>query len=239
MPTEVTPEDIVNTYIEAWRLGLKAIAIYRDGCKRTQPLSTSIEQTAKPKAKPVRRRLPDERQSITHKFSIAGHEGYITAGMYEDGLPGELFIIMSKEGSTISGLMDSFATAVSLALQYGVPLKILVDKFSHARYEPSGFTNNPNIPIAKSISDYIFRWLATKFLPAEDQPVPVSTKENGLTLQPADRKHGEGKPSMEMTEKWIFTTQADAPPCHECGSIMVRAGNCYKCYNCGATSGCS
>ncbi|MEE9187691.1 MAG: vitamin B12-dependent ribonucleotide reductase, partial [Bacteroidota bacterium] len=239
MPTEVTPEDIVNTYIEAWRLGLKAIAIYRDGCKRTQPLSTSIEQTAKPKAKPVRRRLPDERQSITHKFSIAGHEGYITAGMYEDGLPGELFIIMSKEGSTISGLMDSFATAVSLALQYGVPLKVLVDKFSHARYEPSGFTNNPNIPIAKSISDYIFRWLATKFLPAEDQPAPVSTKENGFTLQPADKKHGEGKPSMEMTEKWIFTTQADAPPCHECGSIMVRAGNCYKCDNCGATSGCS
>lgn len=239
MPTEVTPEDIVNTYIEAWRLGLKAIAIYRDGCKRTQPLSTSIEQTAKPKAKPVRRRLSDERQAITHKFSIAGHEGYITAGMYEDGQPGELFITMSKEGSTISGLMDSFATAVSLALQYGVPLKVLVDKFSHARYEPSGFTNNPNVPIAKSISDYIFRWLATKFLPAEDQPAPVSAKENGFTLQPADKKHGEGKPSMETTEKWIFATQADAPPCHECGSIMVRAGNCYKCYNCGATSGCS
>ncbi len=239
MPSDVTPEDILNTYIEAWRLGLKAIAIYRDGCKRTQPLSTSIEQTAKPKAKPVRRRLPDERQAITHKFSIAGHEGYITVGMYEDGQPGEVFIMMSKEGSTISGLMDSFATAVSLALQYGVPLKVLVDKFSHARYEPSGFTNNPNLPIAKSISDYIFRWLGVKFLPAEDQPAPVSNKDNGFTLQPADKKRGEGKPSIETTEKHVFVTQADAPPCQECGSIMVRGGNCYRCLNCGATSGCS
>ncbi|HEY5564027.1 MAG TPA: vitamin B12-dependent ribonucleotide reductase, partial [Rhodothermia bacterium] len=239
MPNDVTPDDIVNTYIEAWKLELKAIAIYRDGCKRTQPLSTSIEQTAKPKAKPLRRRLPDERRAITHKFSIAGHEGYITVGMYEEGQPGEIFITMSKEGSTISGLMDSFATAVSLALQYGVPLKVLVDKFSHARYEPSGFTNNPNVPIAKSISDYIFRWLAAKFLPAEDQPIPVSGKENGFSLQPANTKRGEAAASMEKTEKHVFVTQADAPPCHECGSIMVRGGNCYKCLNCGATSGCS
>lgn len=239
MPNDVTPDDIVNTYIEAWKLGLKAIAIYRDGCKRTQPLSTSIEQTAKPKAKPVRRRLLDERRAITHKFSIAGHEGYITVGMYEDGQPGEIFITMSKEGSTISGLMDSFATAVSLALQYGVPLKVLVDKFSHARYEPSGFTNNPNVPIAKSISDYIFRWLAAKFLPAEDQPIPVSGKENGFSLQPANTKRGEAAASMEKAEKHVFVTQADAPPCQECGSIMVRGGNCYKCLNCGATSGCS
>ncbi len=166
MPTDVSVQDVQQAYVEAWRLGLKAIAVYRDGCKRTQPLSTSLESSKKEtKAHPLRRRLPDERQSITHKFSIAGHEGYITVGMFEDGMPGEVFITMSKEGSTISGMMDSFATSISIALQYGVPLKVLVDKFSHARFEPSGFTNNPEIPIAKSISDYIFRWLGLKFLP--------------------------------------------------------------------------
>ncbi len=152
MPTDVTPEDIQQAYIEAWRLGLKAIAVYRDGCKRTQPLSTSLDAKKEEKqgsASVRRRRLPDERQAITHKFSIAGHEGYITVGMYEDGMPGEIFITMSKEGSTISGLMDAFATSISIALQYGVPLKVLVDKFSHARFEPSGFTNNPGNPDRK------------------------------------------------------------------------------------------
>lgn len=252
MPNDVTPDDIMQAYIEAWKLGLKAIAVYRDGCKRTQPLSTSLETTEKPKFKPVRRRLPDERQSITHKFSIAGHEGYITVGMYEDGQPGEIFITMSKEGSTISGLMDSFATAVSLALQYGVPLKVLVDKFSHARYEPSGFTNNPEIPIAKSISDYIFRWLGLKFLPKEDQPTPYIPEKNNLT-QETKVESAASRDSllteraikltslntMETSEKAVFISQADAPPCHDCGSIMVRSGNCYKCINCGETSGCS
>ncbi len=245
MPNEVTVEEIEQAYLEAWKLGLKAIAVYRDGCKRTQPLSTSLESRKEQPAaaRPQRRRLPDERRSITHKFSIAGHEGYVTVGMFEDGQPGELFITMSKEGSTISGLMDSLATSVSIALQYGVPLKVLVDKFSHARYEPSGFTNNPDIPIAKSVSDYIFRWLGKKFI-----------KEDGSPVERPEEKRSEEAPKpltilnaaatkaasvLEKNEKVVFQTQADAPPCHECGSIMIRSGSCYKCLECGSTSGCS
>jgi ribonucleoside-diphosphate reductase alpha chain len=241
MPNDVTPEEIMQAYIEAWKLGLKAVAVYRDGCKRTQPLSTSLE-TAKeknPAARPARRRLPNERQSITHKFSIAGHEGYITVGMYEDGMPGEVFIVMSKEGSTISGMMDAFATAVSLALQYGVPLKILTDKFSHMRFEPSGFTNNDKIPIAKSICDYIFRWLGMKFLEKDDQPMSVVVAETAPLERQSDAAIAKRASSIESNEKVIFQTQADAPPCHECGSIMIRSGSCYKCLQCGSTSGCS
>jgi ribonucleoside-diphosphate reductase alpha chain len=253
MPNEVTPEEIKNAYIEAWKLGLKAIAVYRDGCKMTQPLSTSLKTDKKIKTeekasspveqRPKRRRLPDERKAITHKFSISGHEGYLTVGMYEDGTPGEIFIVMSKEGSTISGVMDAFATAISLALQYGVPLKVLVDKFTHTRFEPSGFTNNKQIPIAKSVMDYIFRWLALKFLPEE------SGDHNSITESPSVIEKVEDteiklidseKPStIEQTEKSVFVTQADSPPCPECGSIMVRSGSCYKCFECGATSGCS
>ncbi len=247
MPTDVTSEDIQQAYVEAWRLGLKAIAVYRDGCKRTQPVSTSLEgRKETSKVHPLRRRLPDERKSITHKFSIAGHEGYITVGMFEDGMPGEVFITMSKEGSTISGMMDSFATSISIALQYGVPLKVLVDKFSHARFEPSGFTNNPEIPIAKSISDYIFRWLGLKFLPKEDAPTTGGTSAtpavNEVSAQPRARQQDSmqrGPSALERNEKVVFQTQADAPPCHECGSIMIRSGSCYKCLQCGATSGCS
>ena len=177
MPEESTVEDIVNAYIESWRLGLKAVAIYRDNSKRVQPLAPlrkprrrkagAVQTVEKVVYRPIRRKLPDERRSITHKFSIGGHEGYITVGMYEDGTPGELFITMAKEGSTISGLMDSFATAVSFSLQYGVPLKFLVDKFGHVRFEPSGWTGNQQIPYAKSIMDYIFRWLGAKFLGPE------------------------------------------------------------------------
>jgi ribonucleoside-diphosphate reductase alpha chain len=247
----VTPEEIQQAYIESWKLGLKAVAVYRDGCKRTQPLSTSLEKKEeKPKVQPARRRLPDERVSITHKFSIAGHEGYITCGVFEDGTPGELFITMSKEGSTISGMMDSFATAISIALQYGVPLKVLVDKFSHARYEPAGFTNNPDIPIAKSISDYIFRWLGKKFMSNDDKPVQDPQSDNLLdrqTAKPAAKDFarqtdgGQAKSSLniEKNEKVVFATQSDAPPCQECGSIMIRSGSCYKCMECGSTSGCS
>src|SRR4051794_13110961 len=173
MPNSATLEEIEQAYYEAWKLGLKAVAVYRDGCKRSQPLSTAKDKTGleqlgvAPAA--VRRKLPDERESITHKFSIGGHEGYITVGKYEDGAPGEIFITMAKEGSTISGLMDSFATMTSLALQHGVPLQLLVDKFTHTRFEPSGFTKNPEIPMAKSIMDYIFKWLAIKFLPRDEQ----------------------------------------------------------------------
>ena len=171
MPADASVDEIAKAYVESWKLGVKAVAIYRDGSKRTQPLSTSGKSDApaeKADWRPMRHKLPDERRSITHKFDIAGHEGYITAGMYEDGKPGEIFITMSKEGSTISGLMDSFATAISMAMQYGVPLRVLVDKFSHMRFEPSGFTRNAEIPMAKSIMDYLFRStarpIATKFL---------------------------------------------------------------------------
>ena len=175
VPKDATVEDIQEAYIESWRLGAKAVSIYRDGSKRTQPLNTSKDNGAAAQAaaeaavarQPVRRRLPDERASFTHKFDIAGHEGYITAGLYEDGTPGEIFLVMAKEGSTISGFADAFAQAISYALQYGVPLQVLVDKFSHARFEPSGMTKNPEIRFAKSIVDYVFRWMAAKFLSAE------------------------------------------------------------------------
>lgn len=172
VPAEASVEDIMDAYVQSWKLGIKAVAIYRDGSKRTQPLSTSTDamkaEAAKDNPRAVRRKLPDERQAVTHKFSIAGQEGYFTVGLFEDGSPGEIFIKMSKEGSTISGLMDSFAVAVSMCLQYGVPLRVLVNKFSHSRFEPSGYTNNKEIPIAKSLMDYIFRWFDLRFHPNGD-----------------------------------------------------------------------
>jgi len=181
MPKDSTPEDVADAYMEGWRLGLKALAIYRDGSKEVQPLSTQTksDKTAAEKvvAAPRRERLPDTRKSITHKFSISGHEGYITVGLYPDGRPGELFITMAKEGSTIGGLMDCFGTAVSMSLQYGVPLEVYVNKFSHTRFEPQGFTKNPDIKIAKSLVDYIFRWLGITFLPGyreANKAVPAS-----------------------------------------------------------------
>ena len=233
LPSETTPVEIAEIYMKSWELGLKAVAVYRDGCKSIQPLTTERnEKTAVPVVEepvPKRRRLPSERSAITHKFSIGGHEGYITAGLYEDGVPGEIFITMSKEGSTISGLMDSFATSVSLALQYGVPLEVLTNKFSHTRYEPSGFTGNRELPIAKSITDYIFRWLALKFTSLREIE-DTSLIESRMTSVPT---------SIKESEKHIFATQADSPSCSDCGSIMVRSGACYKCGNCGSTSGCS
>jgi ribonucleoside-diphosphate reductase alpha chain len=274
VPGDVTVEEIMHAYIEAWKLGVKAVAIYRDGSKRTQPLNTSKDEAKTPKvegkaAQPFRRKLPDERHSITHKFDIAGHEGYITVGMYDDGQPGEIFITMSKEGSTISGLMDSFATSISMALQYGVPLRVLVDKFSHMRFEPSGFTKNPNVPFAKSIMDYIFRWLATKFLD-KDAQVEVgvverealpSSEEMSKPAEPIRRltavESGTAKASTTVSNGAIAFNaprggapldsissitrlyQQDAPPCPDCGAIMIRSGACYKCMNCGAVSGCS
>jgi len=255
MPSNATVEDIEKAYLEAWKRGLKAIAVYRDGCKRTQPLNTSkdagkeakakvaepeVQPAVKPEPRAVRRRLPDERRSITHKFSIGGHEGYLTVGMYEDGAPGELFIVMAKEGSVVSGLMDSFATSVSLALQYGVPLKVLVDKLSHTRFEPSGFTGNPAIPIAKSITDYIFRWLELKFLPKQDETEDaVLASPEVATAQQALPAEVVAPPLPVSGLRTTWLNQADAPPCHTCGAIMVRSGACYKCSNCGATSGCS
>jgi len=237
MPEECTVEEVMDAYTESWRLGLKAVAIYRDNSKRVQPLSsakdkkavaTTPAQVERVVYRPVRRKLPDERQSITHKFSIGGHEGYITVGMYEDGMPGEIFITMAKEGSTISGLMDSFATAISYNLQYGVPLKFLVDKFGHVRFEPSGWTGNQQIPYAKSIPDYIFRWLGSKFLGPE---YALTEAGEAQVLRPTE---------PDKQEKLPFPAVAsDAPLCSECGGIMTRNGSCYKCGNCGGTSGCS
>jgi ribonucleoside-diphosphate reductase alpha chain len=176
----------------------------------------------------VRRKLPDERASVTHKFSIGGHEGYITVGLYDDGTPGELFITMAKEGSTISGLVDGFATAISFALQYGVPLKFLVDKFSHVRFEPGGWTGNPHVPYAKSILDYIFRWMGARFLGPE---YAVSEAGETSKLRPTEPDPQPSLPFAPVAD--------DAPLCSECGSIMTRNGSCYKCGNCGGTSGCS
>jgi len=258
MPEDATVKDVEEAYMMAWQLGLKAVAIYRDGSKRTQPLNTGVAKADKvaaaPEIKPVltsdghlsRRKLPDERHSITHKFDIAGHEGYITVGMYEDGSPGEIFISMSKQGSTISGLMDSFATAISYALQYGVPLQFLVDKFAHMRFEPSGFTKNPNIPYAKSIIDYLFRWMASKFLDEEaKREVGVIEAAQGIEEKPTLKLAPSPQATPILREgkdgglRQSFVNQADAPPCPDCGCIMVRNGACYKCMNCGSTSGCS
>jgi len=253
VPKEATIEEIEQAYIDSWRIGAKAVSIYRDGSKRTQPLNTSRdkEKVAAPavEAGPRRRRLPDERAAITHKFDIAGHEGYITVGLYEDGLPGELFIVMAKEGSTISGFADAFAQAISYALQYGVPLQDLVDKFSHVRFEPSGMTRNPDVRFAKSIVDYIFRWMASKFLSQDVQyRVGVNNREEVVTSPeqlPLDVAAAAGAaPTGAVSSKAISSfaaiqNQEDAPPCSTCGSIMVRSGACYKCSNCGTTSGCA
>ncbi len=239
MPNETTAEEIMETYLQAWKLGLKSIAIYRDGSKRTQPLSAGKSAESKKKEKVIgkRRKLPDERHAITHKFSIAGHDGYITVGEYDDGSPGEIFIVMAKEGSFVSGLMDAFATAVSIGLQYGVPLRVLVDKLSHTRFEPYGFTNNPKIRIAKSIIDYISRWLGQRYVGAGEIKKAEATFSDFSEIEKSKMVQEES--SSRDDEKAIFMTQADAPPCHACGAIMVRSGSCYKCLNCGETSGCS
>ncbi len=310
MPEAATAQDIEDVYLQGWKLGLKAIAIYRDGSKRSQPLSTGkkkddsapitpttgeatvFELTGEPK--PYRRRLPDERRAVTHKYQVAGHEGYITVGLYPDGQPGEIFLKMAKEGSTVSGLMDTLATMTSIALQYGVPLRDLVNKFAHVRFEPSGFTGNPEVPIAKSIVDYIFRWMGSRFLskddrdalgimggeivsgatavsspqltafdPADQAPDPTaaaaplasstssegesgerpSNLATGASDVAAARRNGSNNPkvvaSLGAGQRIAFSVSADSPSCMDCGSIMVRNGSCYKCLNCGATSGCS
>jgi ribonucleoside-diphosphate reductase alpha chain len=240
MPNESTVEDVEQTYVEAWKLGLKSIAIYRDGCKRTQPLATGASGSTATSAadQAARLKLPDTRQSVTHKFSVSGHEGYITVGQYENGQPGEIFITLGKAGSTLSGFADAFATAISFALQHGVELRFLVDKFTHVRFEPSGFTGNTDIPIAKSIVDYVFRWLALHYLPEEERPL-APPAPNGGSFEEENGNSGSADKELEDRERAVFVAQADAPPCHECGSIMVRNGACYACANCGATSGCS
>jgi ribonucleoside-diphosphate reductase alpha chain len=226
MPSDSTVEDIKNAYIQAWRLGLKSITVYRDGCKRTQPLNTSMDEkkeSNKHIIKPPtvnRAKMPNTRSSVTHRFNIGGHKGYITAGMYESGFIGEIFINVAKEGSTIRGLMDSFATAISIGLQHGVPLKVWVDKFSFTIFEPSGITDNPEIRMAKSIMDYIFRWLDRNFPGGKHYLMLDDDNEKNIASD-------------------AYIIDIDAPTCRECGALMSRSGSCYKCDNCGGTSGCS
>jgi ribonucleoside-diphosphate reductase alpha chain len=243
LPEDATVDDIMQAYVEGWKLGLKALAVYRDGSKRTQPLNAG-KDAAKvvnlDAMRPVRRKLDDERKAITHKFSIAGHEGYLTVGLYDDGQPGEIFLRVAKEGSTVSGLMDTIATMTSITLQYGVPLKTLVDKFSHTRFEPSGFTNNPEIPIAKSVTDYVFRYLGNRFLQGEPEVVDEQEAQTSVTgLVPLRAAVAGGSGAAPQARSHGFVNQADAPSCSDCGAIMVRNGACYKCANCGGTSGCS
>jgi ribonucleoside-diphosphate reductase alpha chain len=273
LPENASVEDIMESYLQAWKLGLKAVAVYRDGCKKSQPLSASGTKTANsskddmiarattplveeqdlnapPRA--VRHRLPDERASVTHKFDVGGHEGYIIVGLYPDGEPGEIFITMAKEGSTVSGLMDSFACAVSIALQHGVPLKLLCEKFAHTRFEPSGWSKTPEIGFAKSIMDYIFRWLTLRFLTGQQgtlfdnlRPRSLAAAPGGVDLN-GPTAFETRNPKLE-TGGSVHAADAlaslidlgDAPSCHVCGSIMVRNGSCYKCMSCGSTSGCS
>jgi ribonucleoside-diphosphate reductase alpha chain len=299
MPETVTPDEIAEVYMRGWKMGLKAVAIYRENSKRIQPLSADkdkgeghelkrlagkhatddgidptmvIDILAKaieaPDAYPIvaqalidytqatirqvqaeqREKLPNTRASITHKFEVQGHEGYITIGMYDDGRPGEVFITMNKEGSTVRGLMDGLGVALSMCFQYGVPLSVLADKFEHTRFEPAGFTKNPQIPMAKSLLDYIFRWLSLTFpdglyiayTPAEVVGMAagniedIKTAELQVGADPAEP--GEDKTGIVVAE---FQNQSDAPLCANCGSITVRNGSCYRCHNCGSSLGCS
>lgn len=242
LPESATVEDIMDAYTVAWKQGLKAVAIYRDGCKKSQPLSAAGSSTAlsikedvkevdlngPPRA--VRNKLQKERRSITHKFDVGGHEGYITAGLYPDDSVGEIFVTMAKEGSTVSGLMDSFSCAISIGLQHGVPLNLLCEKFSHTRFEPSGWTGNPEIGFAKSIMDYIFRWLELRFLRGQQQNLFQNLRIGSVQ---------EIKKELPSIVEMKDVLADDSPTCHFCGTIMTRNGSCYKCGNCGSTSGCS
>jgi ribonucleoside-diphosphate reductase alpha chain len=276
LPNNASIEDIMESYLQAWKLGIKAVAIYRDGCKQSQPLSAAGSKTANstkddariaaaaqveeedfnapPRA--MRHKLQEERASITHKFKIGDHEGYITVGLYPNGDPGELFITMAKEGSTVSGLMDSFALGVSIALQHGVPLKLFCEKFAHTRFEPSGWSGNPDIGYAKSIMDYIFRWLQLRFLTGQQQmlfenlrlrassaPAPEGIAEaesSSSSMRTENREPRTGSGSVHAADQLASLIDlGDAPSCSFCGSIMTRNGSCYRCGSCGSTSGCS
>lgn len=259
MPNESTVEDVKDVYVQAWKLGLKALALYRDGSKMSQPLNSKKDadageekqESSKVVYAPIRRKLPDDRSSITHKFNIAGHKGYITVGLYPDGSPGEIFITMSKQGSMISGMVDSFATTISIALQYGVPLSTLVGKFANSRFEPSGFTTNPQIRIAKSIVDYIGRFLASKFLSPDEQTelgimidATPSTQQATLNLEAITEKNVSAAAPIVIdssTDEVVVTNeksaQSDAPPCPNCGSMTMKTGTCYTCISCGSTTG--
>jgi len=265
LPENATVDDVMDAYIESWKAGTKAIAIYRDGSKKVQPLSTNADASNSKKKvetvtiekivevnRPQRRRLPDTRDSKTHKFSIEGHEGYITVGLFDDGTPGELFVTMAKEGSTLSGMMDAFATSISIMLQYGVPLSHMVDKFAHMRFEPSGWTGNPQIGMAKSIVDYVFRWLGHNYLSAADREALGLIRHTEIVdaapqlelIKPHLTETVEHAPAMASTAQPTsqvrrMNSTPDAPPCPRCGWLTVRNGTCHKCENCGETTGCS
>ena len=266
LPESASVEDIMEAYLQSWKLGIKAVAIYRDGCKKSQPLSAAGTKTAAPAGegaratqavepedlnappRAIRHKLPEERMSVTHKFNVGGHEGYITVGLYPSGDPGEIFITMAKEGSTVSGLMDSFSCAISLALQHGVPLKMLCEKFAHTRFEPSGWSGNAEIGFAKSIMDYIFRWLQLRFLTGQQQLLfeNLRPKLAAGGSQPATDDASAGRASTPVAGS-VHAADAlaglvdlgDAPSCSFCGAIMTRNGSCYRCMSCGSTSGCS
>jgi ribonucleoside-diphosphate reductase alpha chain len=256
MPEESTIADIMNAYIESWKLGLKAVAIYRDNSKRSQPLSAAGKKkgkkaeaaVAEPEqrelfARAQREKMPVERDSVTHKFSVGGHEGYLTVGMYEDGRPGELFIKMAKEGSTLSGVMDGLALTISLGLQYGVPLKVFVDKLVNTRFEPSGISANPNIRFATSVLDYIARWLGGKFISSDYLKLNGTTVGDKVGFNGMHNSVAAGTTAAPQMSEAISYSPRDAhegaPTCSECGMLMVPNGACYKCENCGSTSGCS
>ena len=231
VPSGTTVQEIMETYVQAWKLGLKAVAIYRENSKAHQPLSAINRSKAKAEpaaALPVRHKLPNDRTALTHKFEVGGHEGYLTIGMYEDQKPGEIFITISKEGSTISGLMDALATSISIGLQYGVPIETFVDKFAHMRFDPMGMTKNPRIRFASSLVDYMFRYLASRFLPVEDQ------ERYGIKPEKEDKQLELFVPRVSGTE-----VRGDGPPCTNCGALMERSGSCHRCPVCGSTSGCS
>ena len=259
MPEESSVEDIMNAYIESWKLGLKAVAIYRDNSKRSQPLNAGGKKEEKQAeaavvlepiqrelfARQQREKMPVERASVTHKFSVGGHEGYITVGMYDDGRPGEIFIKMSKEGSTLSGVMDGLALTISLGLQYGVPLKVFVDKLLNTRFEPSGITANANIRFVSSVLDYIARWLGGRFISADYlklnglAPAETAAVSAPAATLPPMKKAALDAMKMALSTPKLSNAHEGAPACSECGMLMVPNGACYKCENCGSTSGCS
>jgi ribonucleoside-diphosphate reductase alpha chain len=248
LPEETTVDEVSGLLLDAWKLGVKAIAIYRDNCKVAQPLSKKAEAAApSPVQKQERRRLPDDRVEVGRKFRVGDYEGYIHVGLYDDGKPGDIFVDIAKEGTTLAGLMNSFMIAVSLGLQYGVPLEVYVSKFAHMRFEPSGQTNDADIRVAKSIVDYIFRWMGKKFLDADTQQELgiMSLEVRQRLAQAHDILEGNGDIDVEAAQASppgqtaLFNAWEDAVECAKCGGRMVRTGSCYTCRDCGQNTGCS
>jgi ribonucleoside-diphosphate reductase alpha chain len=247
LPNDVTVDDVAGLYLDAWKLGVKAIAIYRDGCKVAQPLSGKEKTPELIAAKPQRRVMPIERQEIGRKFKVGEYEGYIHVGLFPEGDPGDVFVDIAKEGTTLAGLMNAFMIAVSVGIQYGVPLEVFVSKFAHMRFEPSGLTNDPDIRVAKSIPDYIFRWMGKRFLDAESQAdlgIMSQAVRDRMAAGYDAHEAGEGDPAGEVMampspgQTALFNAWEDAVECAKCGGRKVRTGACYTCRDCGDNSGC-